>query len=510
MRVDIYSHHFAITKFRPKDHKFLGQFLGTLVEYEVNRDPRTGRVTKDAKKAYSFSNKERNRIQVHINKLDEFRDKCKIAGLRARYREHKYSVKDATKVGFKVKKIFDPRAYQGTIINEVLEKVEKKTSPTACVTLQPGGGKTLIAKWVMKHLGVRTMIAMRGGYIDRWVPELEETFKYKSKELLVIRGQKDLIRLMENQEDGDLVASTIMITTDTLASFAEEYANLPHVRKHYPFTPQEMMEKLGIGLFILDEAHQHPHKVMRIYSTYNIPFTLPLTATISTRDPFINTIYKILYPVQDRHDGGYTSNHMGASALMYRFEEFKGIRFSGFKGAYSHNNFEASLMTSRHRKRLAGYMGLVKYAIDLKYMQDYKPNTKCLVFFGTVKMCGHAVKYLKSKYPDKKIGRYTSKDPMTVLEECDIIVSTVLSAGTAVDIINLRTTIMTTAIDSQISNEQTLGRTRPVRDYPELTPEFCYFVCRDIPKHIQYHENKRVIFRDRAKFHVEVQMPYAA
>ena len=69
---------------------------------------------------------------------------------------------------------------------------------------------------------------------------------------------------------------------------------------------------------------------------------------------------------------------------------------------------------------------------------------------------------------------------------------------------------MTTAVDSQIANEQSLGRTRPVKSYPELTPEFCYFVCVDIPKHMQYHRNKKQVFNGLVKYHTEITLPYAA
>jgi hypothetical protein len=97
---------------------------------------------------------------------------------------------------------------------------------------------------------------------------------------------------------------------------------------------------------------------------------------------------------------------------------------------------------------------------------------------------------------------------MSVLERSDIGVSTVLSAGTAVDIKNLRYNLMTTAIDSQQSNEQTLGRTRLLKDWPDITPRFRYFVCSSIEKHMLYHRNKLDYFKGKVKSHGQEQSPF--
>jgi len=116
-------------------------------------------------------------------------------------------------------------------------------------------------------------------------------------------------------------------------------------------------------------------------------------------------------------------------------------------------------------------------------------------------------KYLQKKFPTLVIGRYVSGDKMSVFEESDIIISTVLSAGTAVDIKNLRVGLMTTAINSQQSNEQTLGRTRRLKDWPDVTPEFLYFVSTSIDKHVRYHEAKVSAFSGKVLYHGTEQAP---
>jgi hypothetical protein len=130
-----------------------------------------------------------------------------------------------------------------------------------------------------------------------------------------------------------------------------------------------------------------------------------------------------------------------------------------------------------------------------------------LVFCGTVKFCTLVQKYLQKKFPNLVIGRYVSGDKMSVFDDSDIVVSTVLSAGTAVDIKNLRVGLMTTAINSQQSNEQTLGRTRRLKGWPDVTPEFLYFVCTSIDKHVRYHDAKIEAFKSKVLYHGVEQAP---
>ena len=104
---------------------------------------------------------------------------------------------------------------------------------------------------------------------------------------------------------------------------------------------------------------------------------------------------------------------------------------------------------------------------------------------------------LKKKYPQFDIRRYVSEDPWENLLEPDIIVSTLGSAGTAVDIPNLSTCILTNAIQSIQANRQSFGRLRNLKDNHSL--EFVYFVCEDIPKHLDYHVAKKEMMMQRAK-----------
>ena len=154
---------------------------------------------------------------------------------------------------------------------------------------------------------------------------------------------------------------------------------------------------------------------------------------------------------------------------------------------------------------LYDYFRVISDRLKTNFLDVYKKGMKSIVFFGTVKMCELYVSKLKKALPKYNVVKYTADDKITVMDDADIIVSTVLSAGTAVDIPNLVYALMTTAINSQQSNEQAKGRLRVIRDFPGMVPVFDYLVCESIPKHVEYDNNKIEFFRGKVKEHSKFQ-----
>jgi hypothetical protein len=118
-----------------------------------------------------------------------------------------------------------------------------------------------------------------------------------------------------------------------------------------------------------------------------------------------------------------------------------------------------------------------------------------MVFAGSIDMCTRITERLKKEFPYLDVRRYVEDDPYENAIEADIRVSTVLSGGTAIDIPNLRTALMTNSIQSPVSNLQALGRLRQLKDR-DVT--FSYMVNIHIPKQVDYHNRKKELFADRA------------
>lgn len=365
---------------------------------------------------------------------------------------------------------------------------------------------TFLTKYSMNQLGLRSCFFMKGGFIERWVPDMEESFHFKGGDLLVVRGSKALSALMHMALEGDMRAKCIFISINTYSNYIKDF-EAKGVTEDFPIAPGEFFSRLNIGMAALDEGHQNPHQVMKLFCYTHIPKFITLSATLDTLDPFMTKIYELMYPREERYNGDYYDVYIEVCAIKYQLQRPKALRWKGFGGAYSHTAYEASLMTAKNKVELKNYLDLIHWAAKEKFTDKMAKGQKMLIFCGTVKFCTLVQKYLQAKFKNLKIGRYVSGDKMSVFDECDIVISTVLSAGTAVDIKNLRIGLMTTAINSQQSNEQTLGRTRRLKDFPDITPQFFYFVSTSIDKHVRYHQAKQEAFKGKVLYHGEEQAP---
>lgn len=366
---------------------------------------------------------------------------------------------------------------------------------------------TYVAQYCMNQLGLRTMIHFKGGYVERWKSDLEETFKFKRGEFLIVRGSKDMIALQTMALEGTLEAMVIIITSATMRDYIKHYEESNGSTKLYPIKPIDFYPKLGIGFRVTDELHQEFHNNYRIDLYTHLYKTLGLSATMVSSDAFKNKMYDIGYPVLQRHDGGGYNVYIGVTAVLYHMDPDVKVRYMGAQG-YSHTTFEESIM--RHKGLLKSYLKIIDHAIYNRFVSVREEGQTSLVFFARVDLCTLMVERLKKMYPELNVVRYVGSENDSYEEflEADIAVSTIGSAGTAVDKPNLRTSFMSTAIDSRQSNEQVLGRTRPLKDWPDVTPEFIYFGCVEIEQHCKYHRNKKEFFHGKVVSHMEMYSKY--
>jgi hypothetical protein len=492
-----------VSELNEREKKAVEQFCKTLIQYEMVIED--GRKEMMAARVFASSTAARTYYRFHINMKVEFfqtMNYCQVNMESMVVVKHDNSIESRFQTDFIVKELHNPRGPQPAIIKHILGEGSNKV-----VTLQTGQGKTLISKHCINDLGLRTACLMKGGYLDRWSPDLEESFKLRRGELLVIRGSEALKALMEMAIEKEPIGKVNLISTNTFVNYLKEFEK-DGLASGFPITPIEFFDKLGIGFGILDEAHQYPHQIMKLFSYMHIHKFLSLSATMDTKDKFVNKMYEIMYPRPDRFNADFYDAFIEVNAIMYQLSNPKAIRCTGFQGAYSHTTFESSLMLGKNKKVLEKYLDMIAYYIETDFVNLMEKGQKAIVFCGTINMCTLLTKHLQKKFPKISVARYVSKDKMSVMDRADLIVSTVLSAGTAIDIPNLRYNLMTTAIDSQQSNEQTLGRTRRLKGWPDIVPKFRYFVCTSIEKHIKYHLSKIEYFKGKVKSHGQEQAPF--
>jgi len=366
---------------------------------------------------------------------------------------------------------------------------------------------TYVAQYCMNQLKKRTVIHFKGGYVSRWKEDLEKTFKFKRGDFFIVRGTKDMVALQTMALEGTLHAQVIIITAGTMREYLKAYEESNGRQKIYPINPIDFYPKLNIGFRVTDELHQEFHNNHRIDLYTHCPRTLGLSATMKASDAFKNRMYEIGYPESQRHDGGAYNVYIDVTAIMYHMSPDIKLRYQSGQG-YSHTTFEESIM--RHKGILKSYLKMIDFAIYKRFVSVREEGQTALVFFARVDLCTLMTERLQKMYPELNVVRYvgSENDSYEDFLEADIAVSTIGSAGTAVDKPNLRCSFMTTAIDSRQSNEQVLGRTRPLKDWPDVSPEFIYFTCFEIEQHMKYMRNKRDFFDGKVLSHNEVVSRY--
>lgn len=518
MLIDVYSHSVKVRPESEFDKRLIMGFVKPLVQWDI--DVVEGKSVFKVLKVFAFENPKERSLRFHINLLKDFArylfDNCsekQFAELNVTH--HEFVLEKRFTNRFKVKSMFTPKPDQVPVIEHLLTREEpeyvtvgKTEVPlydnNKVITLRTGGGKTFISKKVTSEENYRTFIMMRGGYLDRWIPDLDDTFVLKGDALQVVQGSNSLSAVMYNAIDklNDKV-QIYLVSTDTYVEYLGHYER-NGTSEIFPIAPEDFFDKLDIGATIIDEGHQMPHRIMKFFSYLHVYKHTTLTATLDTMDAFMDKMLNILYPKTRRFSGPKVDPHILVVSYQYALANKKRLRYTGWKGSYNHTAFEQSLMQRKSKDLFNEYIDMVAKIIEQEYIKKDLAGTKALIFFATIDMCTRVTKILEKRFPNKKVVRYISKDKMSALDEGEIIVSTVLSAGTAVDIPNLLLSVMTTAIDSQQSNEQTVGRTRPVKDHPDVNPKFVYFTCTDIDKHMNYHRNKERFFTGKVKNHTIV------
>ncbi|MNH68834.1 hypothetical protein D3C73_209210 [compost metagenome] len=512
MKIDVYSHGLRVTDVTTdRDLQAMLAFCRPLIEMGYEKQGR--RFVPKGLRTFAAATRNRKEFSFHRNQLDALKrhlfGNLGYAQHLVPITHHVVSKDILPKVQFDVRKMFPPRERQVGIIEYVLDDQNPKWDPIIkMVTLQTGGGKTYVAQYCMNKLELRTAIHFKGGYVSRWKDDLEETFKFKRGEFLIVRGGKDMIALQQMALDGDLdKLQVVIITAGTMREYLKNYEESNGNSKLYPIKPIDFYPKTGIGFRVTDELHQEFHNNYRIDLYTHTYKTLGLSATMVSSDAFKNRMYDVGYPTQQRHDGGGYNVYIGVTAILYHMDPEVRIKFMGAQG-YSHTTFEESVM--RHKGLLKSYLKIIDHAIYNRFVSVREEGQKALVFFARVDLCTLFVERLRKMYPELNVVRYVGSegDSYEELLEADIGVTTIGSGGTAIDIKNLRCSFMSTAIDSRQSNEQVLGRTRPLIGWPDVTPEFIYFGCLEIEQHCKYHRNKLEFFKGKVVSHMEVMSRY--
>ena len=504
MRLVVGSHFVRVTEFNPHGRYVLMDFCRGMAQYGLERLP-GGRFRKVMLRIFAGANKERTFFHFHRHQLDQLITHLGSNGFpKERLYVEYLDLPVLEDVEFDVVDVREPRDYQKKFIDYICNDQHSNI-----VTLDPGRGKTFIFLTAMARLKKRTMFVIKPMYIEKWIGDIDESIRLKSGELMVIRGGKDMKAFTQLAAAGLVDSKIIIVSNMTYLNYLKEYERFSEDFEGlgYGCEPHELCTKAGVGIKIIDEIHQDWHLNYRQDLYNHVWKSVGLSGSLLSDDPFINNTYDIVFPNELRVDNGERDIYVVAKALEYHLTTHKGISYKNHaRKSYSHVMYEQSLM--KRPDRLTAYFKMITEIVYRSYVSVREEGQKMIVFAATVDMCTILAKWLHQHNPTLNVQRYVSDDDYEEMLEADLIVSTVKSLGTAIDVPDLRVCLLTDALNSKQANIQCLGRLRRLKRWPETTPEFYYLVNVDINKHVEYHQRKLEIFKGRVVAHKTITTDY--
>lgn len=509
-RIDVYSHYFKITNYSVLHEKVIQRFADNrFTEKERIKLPFGQGWQENIISVYYVKPKFRNEYRFHINILKEFLMELSDAGVTEPFLEIVYNPTPVpVKANFNLTDERIPREDQKEIIDYILSPGKFKM-----IRSQTGFGKTFCNNQAISTLGNRVCLIVKPMYIQRWIDDLKISFGDAIR-IRTVSGSLQLMGLMNEASAGMLYDDIIIISNATYRNYIMEYIEKPENLFSYSVTPDNFFTVIGAGLRTIDEVHMDFNFNFKCDLFTNIEKVLSLSATLVSRNKFLVNMYRIAYPEWERSPEMEHNKYIQADALFYHLARPQMVKYKQ-KGrrSYSHSVFEASIL--KDKRILSNYINMFvdvtkRYFIKVrKEKEENKPNMKILLFFNRTEMCTEVTKVFKQVFSNLRVERLIAGDPKSVLKDADIVISTLKSCGTAVDIKGLIRVVMSDAVDSIQSNEQALGRLRNIEElWPDVVPIFAYMVCSDIATHHRYHRNKIYSLRGKVLNMRSIQTHY--
>lgn len=343
----------------------------------------------------------------------------------------------------------------------------------------------------MCELGHPTLLVL-GLLIDQWYKSIRNFTTLKKDDIFVIQGYDSLRNLWEMVKNG-FRPKVVIASTRTLVNYAVEpstpYSELP------PYN--ELLKALGIGVLVHDEVHLNFYANTQIDLKSNVKHNIFLSATYARSDPYGKKIFNVVFPSDVVYGGSQDVKYTDVLIISYTLDipELAILRFKVLKG-YLHAKYEAFLL--RTKKYMDRFFEILTDMINQFFIAKRSTGQKLLILCQTKKFVLQLQQMLSAVYSHLKPVAYFSGDPTygkAANLEHQIIVSTIKSCSTGIDIKGLKTCINTVSFSSEPQATQCLGR---LRQLPGEATIYLDLYNREIPSHCFHIRNRLRAYQPRA------------
>lgn len=386
----------------------------------------------------------------------------------------KFSIETKDSKNYKTNLIFNKeltaRDYQLPII-EKLSLIEDKQA--LALTLATGRGKTFTICKVLSILNEKTFIYIKAEYVEKWVKDIKFYFNLEDDEFYIVKGSASLLSLISDEAPD---VKIYIIAMQTFRVYIENYLGN---KMEYPITPPDFLEHIGANLMLVDEGHEAFENIYRAVAILSPNKVFLLTATLFNVDERVNKYIDEFLPEANRITDGYVNKHATVIGVKYTLNPGKRFVCKTHMG-YSHIMMEKSIR--RRSKFVNDFFNMYKVFIDIYFIKKYVKGDKVVIFFSTKEMCRLFIEFISDQFTKLKCCMYVQGCTFDMVEDNDIIATTIGKMGSAIDVPNLTCVLQTVVVSSRTKNEQTIGRLRPMtgRDL-----NYVYFNAVNIDAHIR-------------------------
>lgn len=490
------SHNFTVSRVTPRGRAAVESFARKYIQYKLERS-HGGKYVQVGKCMYAARTANNQEFRFHINQWKDFQYTLALNYLTDDLVEIRTApIPEAVQCYFKVFDKWQARDHQHAPIAYMVSPDDPRSK---FVDMQTGKGKSFCAMAACAALGMRIISFVKPMYMEKWIDDFHKTYDIDPMDIIVIKGSEQLKALLTMAVEGSLMSSIVLISNKTMQNWIKLYERYAKetLGMGYACLPGDLCEVLGAGVRLIDEVHQDFHLNFKLDLYCHIARSISLSATLISDDDFMKKMYEIAYPSRQRYQGPAYDKYVRARAIVYELRDPNKIRTKeAGSNNYSHHAFEKSVLRSDTLS--SNYMTMLWKLVQNSYLKDWVRGERGILYCSSIDMCTLVTAHLKKMMPHIDVRRYVENDSYEEdLMKGEFVVSTLQSAGTAVDIPMLTTVILTVAIASSQGNVQGMGRLRELKG-TGITPEFLYLVCGSIPKHVEYHERKRVLLQGRA------------
>lgn len=438
-----------------------------------------------------------NTVLLHRNQFTHF-----LHWLQTRNEEIKdYLVEDhreyrVVKEQYKIRSKWALREEQKPV-NEFLKDNPSKSK---LVPLSTGSGKTIIALYTIGELKDRLGIVVLPQFIEKWISDIVEIHEASTTDVMLIQGSKSLAGLISMAKEGKVVSNYFLFSSRTMQDYISMYEQTPELCvEMYGASPLEVFPLLGIGILLIDETHMAFHAIYKTIIHTNVKYQIGLSGTLISEDSVVSRAHRVVYPKSVTYHDTMQKRYMDIYAIAYGINpaliQSKRIKTVNYGATfYSHIAFEKSIM--KDKRFLNDYYRIVKGVIEDYYIPDYDKRDSLIIYVATIRLADAFLQMLKRDYPSKEVVRYCETDDYDQMLKAEIVVTTPQSLSTGIDKPNLRVVIQTVSISSEVTNVQSAGR---LRDLKDRDTKFCYIYSDNIQKQREYHKKREQMFAHRCK-----------